>query len=106
MIGDKADLELARRRADIARRRLLATLGELRERLHPRALAGEAWDRVRDRGEDMAAEVIQGVKEKPGRTAAIAGALALFLARKPIAEGVRSLLAHGDDERGGGSAGT
>jgi hypothetical protein len=104
MIGDEADLELARRRAYLARRHLLRTLTEIRDRLHPRALAGEAWEKVRDRGEEMAAGAVRSVKEKPGRAAAIAGAVALFLARKPIADGVKALLARGDADDGGGEA--
>lgn len=103
MIGDEADLELARRRAYLARRHLTRTLTEIRDRLHPRVLAGEAWEKVRDRGEEMAAQAVRGVKEKPGRAAAVAGALALFLARKPIAKGVKSLLARGDDEETDGA---
>lgn len=104
MIGDEADLELARRRAYLARRHLLRTLTEIRDRLHPRALAGEAWEKVRDRGEEMAAGAVRSVKEKPARAAAIAGAVALFLARKPIADSVKALLVRGDADDEGGEA--
>lgn len=98
MIGDKADLANARAQADLARGRLVATLGELQQRLHPRALMKEAWEELRERGTEMADDAIRSAKEKPGRTAAIAGAVALFLARKPIAHGVMSLLDRRHDE--------
>lgn len=92
MIGDEADLALARLRAQLARQRLLGTLGEIRDRLHPRTIAHDVWDTVRERGGDIAADVVDGVREKPGRAAAIAGLVALLMARKPIVSGVKSLL--------------
>ncbi len=98
MIGDKTDLANARARADLARARVARTLGEIQTRLHPRALMKEAWEEVREQGGELAAKAMRDVQEKPGRTAAIAGAVALFLAREPIMRGVKHLLAHSDAE--------
>ena len=98
MIGDKTDLANARARADAARTRLAGTLGRIQARLHPRALMKEAWEEVREQGGELAAKAMRDVQEKPGRTAAIAGAVALFLAREPIARGVKHLLGGADDD--------
>lgn len=98
MIGDEADIELARLRAQLARQRLLGTLGQIRGRLQPSALAADAWETIRDRGGDALVDVAESVKAKPGRAVAIAGLVALFLARRPIADGVRSLLQGHQDE--------
>ncbi len=103
MIGDEADLALARLRAELARKRLLGTLGDIRDRLNPRTLAEEAWESVRERGGEAAAEMVRTVREKPGRSAAIAGAIALFMARRPIARGVMSLLNRGNEDETDGA---
>lgn len=102
MIGDEADLALARLRAQLARQRMLGTMSEIRDRLHPGTLVGEVLETVRERGEEIAADMVEGVKERPGRAAMFAGLAALFLARKPIASGVKSLLlgAKGDETDG------
>ncbi|MDX3885444.1 MAG: DUF3618 domain-containing protein [Sphingomonas sp.] len=97
MIGDEADIANARARAAAARARLGGTLGEIQARLNPKALAREAWDELREHGEELAAEALAAAKEKPARTAAIAGGVALFLARKPIVRGIMHLLAKRDE---------
>lgn len=98
MIGDSSDVAIARARAELARRKFAATLGEIQERLNPRVLIRDAWDEVRDQGGDLAAGAIKSVKDRPGRAAAIGGALALLLARKPIANAIGGLLLPNDDE--------
>lgn len=98
MIGDEADLGVARARADIARKKLAITLSEIQERLNPRVLIRDAWDEVRTHGGEVAQDAIKSVKERPGRAAAIGGALALLLARKPIANAIGGLLLPSDKD--------
>jgi ElaB/YqjD/DUF883 family membrane-anchored ribosome-binding protein len=77
-------IEQARRHAEWARGRLDSTLGALQQRLHPKTLATEAWDGVRERGNDLADGALQAVRERPAAVSAAVGAFALFLARRPI----------------------
>ena len=98
MSGDPADIAIARAKADAARARLMGTLGAIQSRLAPRNLAEDAWEKVRDRGGELAGKALQGAKQRPVRTAAIIGAIALFFARKPIIHGVAKLLNGEEDE--------
>ncbi|WP_380879160.1 hypothetical protein ACFB49_20700 [Sphingomonas sp. DBB INV C78] len=98
MSADPAEIAIARANADAARARLMGTLGQIQSRLAPRNLAEDAWEKVRDHGGELAGKALQGAKEKPVRTAAIIGAVALFFARKPIIRGVTNLLNGDGDE--------
>ena len=92
-----ADLVLARREAEAARRRLTATVGELQQRLKPATLATNAWEGVKDKSGELADDAVQAVKSRPVAVSAVLAAVTLFLARAPIKSAVSSLFS-GDDE--------
>lgn len=91
-----AQITRARGEAEAARRRLLATVGELQERLKPGNLAGRAWEGVKDKGGELADGAVTGLKARPLAVSAAVGAVALYLARGPISTAVARLI--DDDE--------
>lgn len=93
-------VEQAKRNSVTARARLDGTLGALQHRLRPGNLAGEAWDRVKDKSADLADGALQAVKKRPGAVSAVVGALALFLAREPLKRGLSRLISGDEDEEG------
>ena len=96
-----AGIEQAKREAALARQRLERTLAELRERLQPGNLAGEAWDGVKDKGADLAEGALEAVKSRPKAVSLALGALAVFLARRPLKRAVSRLIsgeAEGNNE--------
>jgi len=92
------ELILARREAEQARKRLMATLAELHQRLKPAALASNAWEGVKDKGGELADDAVQAVKGRPVAVSAALAAFTLFLARAPIKSAVGRLFAGDEDE--------
>lgn len=88
----------ARRQADAARQRLLATASELQERLRPGTIASNAWEGVKDRSGELADGAVEAVKERPVAAASVLAAFTLFLARRPIRSAVSRLFAKEPDE--------
>ncbi|MEG3086508.1 DUF3618 domain-containing protein [Sphingomonas sp. PB4P5] len=76
----------AEAQAVIARARLGATLSTLQSRLAPKALAQEAAQGLLDKGQAVATSGVEVVRRNPLTVAGALGAVALFLARKPIAK--------------------
>lgn len=91
-----AQLERAKVEAELAKKRLSSTVGELQTRLKPANLASEAWSGVRDKGEDFADSTMQTVRERPAAASGIAAAIVLFLARGPLWRGAKRLFS-GED---------
>lgn len=81
-------IEAAKREAGEARRRLDSTMAELQQRLHPKSLASEAWDGVKDKSSDLADSALDTVKRRPGAVSVAVGAVVLFLARDPLKRAV------------------
>ena len=71
-----------------AREALIDTARELQQRLQPKTLAREAWESAKNKGADMAEEAVDAVKRRPVATGGIIAAIAMFLAREPIKDGV------------------
>ena len=92
------ELTRAKQEAETARRRLLATVGELQERLSPAKIANNAWEGVKDRSGEIAEDAVQAVKARPVAVSAALGAFTLFLARSPIRSGISRLFARKADE--------
>jgi hypothetical protein len=93
-----ADLVLARREAEAARRRLTATVTELQQRLKPATLATNAWEGVKDKSGELADDAVRAVKARPVAVSAVLAAVTLFLARAPIKSAVAGLLSGEDEE--------
>ena len=79
-----ADITRAKREAELSRRQLMATVGELQDRLKPASIATNAWEGVKDRSTELADDAVQAVKARPMAASAALGAVTLFLARSPI----------------------
>jgi|GEM_PF-1258845 len=83
-----AAIEGAKREAEAARRRLDSTLAALQQRLHPKSLATEAWDGVKEKSSDLAEDALGAVRQRPGTVSVALGAAVLFLARNPLRRAV------------------
>lgn len=92
-----AAVEAAKREAEAARRRLDATLVALQQRLHPKALATEAWDEVKEKSSDLAEGALGAVKQRPGAVSLALGAAVLFLARDPLRRAVGRAFSRRDE---------
>ena len=94
-----AAVETAKREAEAARRRLDSTLVALQQRLHPKSLATEAWDGVKEKSGDLAEGALGAVKQRPGAVSLAVGAAVLFLARDPLRRAVgRAFSRRGDED--------
>lgn len=74
-----AQIEVERRRAV-----LMETVRELQQRLQPRSLASEAWEKAKEKGADLAEEAVDAVKARPVAVGGAIAALTMFLARESI----------------------
>jgi len=71
-----------------AREALIDTARELQQRLQPKTLVREAWESAKNKGADIAEDAVDAVKRRPVATGGIIAAIAMFLAREPIKDGV------------------
>ena len=90
-------VEQAKRNAVTARGRLDSSLVAVQQRLRPGNLAGEAWDRVKDKSADLADGALTAVRKRPAAVSMAIGALALFLARAPLKRAVTRLFTDEED---------
>jgi ElaB/YqjD/DUF883 family membrane-anchored ribosome-binding protein len=93
-------IEAAKREAEAARRRLDSTLVALQQRLHPKSLATEAWDGVKEKSNDLAEGALDAVKQRPGAVSLAVGAAVLFLARKPLGRGLSKAFSKAEEDDG------
>jgi hypothetical protein len=82
-----SDIEQAKRNTAVARARVQTTAGALKQRLNPKALAADAAQTVRSK----TGAVGDKASKRPAATAAVAGAAALFLFRKPVGKVLRRM---------------
>ena len=73
-------------RIDVERTRaaLLDTARELQQRLQPKTLANEAWEKAKNKGADLAEDAVDAVRKRPVAVGGVVAALTMFLAREPI----------------------
>ena len=69
-----------------ARERLLATLGEIQQRLRPSTLAQDAMQSAAHGVATVARKSADAVRKRPIALAAVAGAIGLFMARGAIGD--------------------
>lgn len=74
----------ARAEAELARRRMDASIAATKEALKPQTIANNAWESVRDIGGGIAGEVVDTVKSKPITASSIGAAVTVALARRPL----------------------
>jgi ElaB/YqjD/DUF883 family membrane-anchored ribosome-binding protein len=93
-----AAIEAAKREAEAARRRMDSTLAALQQRLHPKSLATEAWDGVKEKSSDLAEGALDAVKQRPAAVSLAIGAAVLFFARRPLTRAVGRALSRGQED--------
>jgi hypothetical protein len=67
-----------------SRAALLDTARELQQRLQPKTLANEAWEKAKNKGADLAEDAVDAVRKRPVAVGGVIAALTMFLAREPI----------------------
>jgi hypothetical protein len=95
-----AEIEQAQRAARLAHARFEETLATTQDRLRPSNLANEAWDGVKEKSASVAEGAVDKVRQRPGMVSLALGAIALFLARRPLKRAAGKLISGGDDEAG------
>lgn len=92
------DLRAKETNANAARERFMSTLHELQHRLHPKTIANDVKETVKEkasgvaeRGRDAAKQGVASAQAKPASAAAIAVPILLFVLRKPIMRGLKAL---------------
>ena len=85
--------KIAAARIEVARTRaaLLETAKEIQQRLQPRTLASEAWQKAKVKGADLAEDAVDAVKKRPVAVGGVVAALTMFLAREPIKDAVSNI---------------
>ena len=78
--------KIAAARIEVARTRaaMLETSRELQARLQPKTLAGEAWEKAKDKGADLAEGAVDAVAKRPLAVGGVVAAIAMYLAREPL----------------------
>lgn len=78
--------KIAAARIDVARTRasLLETARELQARLQPKTIAGEVWEKAKDKGADIAEGAVDAVAKRPLAVGSVVAAIAMYLAREPL----------------------
>jgi Protein of unknown function (DUF3618) len=77
---------IAAARIEVARTRaaMLETARELQTRLQPKTLAGEAWEKAKGKGADLAEGAVDAVAKRPLAVGGVVAAIAMYLAREPL----------------------
>jgi len=81
---DPPKVAAARIEVERTRAALLDTARELQQRLQPKSLASEAWDKAKIKGADLAEDAVDAVKKRPVAVGGVVAALTMFLAREPL----------------------
>ena len=78
--------KIAAARIEVEKRKaaLLETVRELQQRLQPKALASDAWEKAKNKGADLAEDAVDAVAKRPVAIGSVVAALAMFLARDPL----------------------
>jgi hypothetical protein len=97
------NVEAAKRDAVKARARLDSTVVALQQRLHPKSLATEAWDGVKEKSSDLADGALGAVRQRPAAAGIALGAIALFLARAPLRRAAGRLFSGDGEEEDDGA---
>lgn len=82
--------QIVKAKAEVERTRtaLIDTARELQQRLQPKTLVRDAWEGAKVKGADLAEDAVDAVKRRPVATGGVVAAIAMFLARQPIKDGV------------------
>lgn len=92
----KVELHRAQAQAMAARERFMGTLHELQHRLSPKTIAHDVKEKAKEKADGAVTAAkgqVANARENPGKAAAVAVPVALFLFRKPIWRGLKALFA-------------
>jgi Protein of unknown function (DUF3618) len=81
---DTPKIAAAKIEVERTRGALLDTARELQQRLQPKTLASEAWEKAKNKGADLAEDAVDAVAKRPVAVGGVVAALAMFLAREPL----------------------
>ena len=79
-------IEAARIEVERSRAQMLDTARVLQHRLEPGKLTRDAWQSAKEKGADLAEDVVDAVRKRPYAAGGAVAAIALFIAREPIME--------------------
>ena len=87
------DLKIAAAEAEVEERRsaLLDTIDDLTDMFEPRKIVHEVWEGAKIKGADIAEDAVDAVKRRPVAASGAIAAIAMFLAREPIKDGIVSI---------------
>ena len=88
---DTPKVAAARIEVERTRAALLDTTKDLQQRLQPKTLASEAWEKAKNKGADLAEDAVDAVKKRPVAVGGLVAALTMFLAREPIKDAVGNI---------------
>jgi hypothetical protein len=97
----KVDLRAKEAEANAARDRFMATLHELQHRLHPKTIANDVKEKAKEKADGAVTAARDGVQQAathPSTVAAITVPIAVYLFRKPIMRGLKSLFGKAPEE--------
>lgn len=83
-MSDSPKISAARIEVEKTKAAMLDTARELQQRLQPKTLAGEAWEKAKNKGADLAEDAVDAVAKRPVAVGSVVAALAMFLARDPL----------------------
>lgn len=83
-MSKQTDYRAATAHAEAAKARFMATLGEARQRIAPARLKSDARQKAAGLAIDAGQAARAGIRQRPVAIGAAAGALLLWLARRPI----------------------
>jgi hypothetical protein len=81
---DETKIAAARIEVERTKAAMLDTAKELQQRLQPKTLANEAWEKAKNKGADLAEDAVDAVAKRPVAVGSVVAALAMFLAREPL----------------------
>jgi len=96
---DGPEVAAARISVERSRARLMATAHELQDRLSPKRLTRHALQGAKEKGADLAEDAVDAVRSRPLATTGVIAAIAMFLAREPLADLAGKLVDGVSDKR-------
>ena len=66
-MSESPKIAAARIEVEKTRAALLDTAKELQQRLQPKTLVSEAWEKAKDKGADLAEDAVDAVAKRPAR---------------------------------------
>lgn len=97
MTDNPDSVAIAKIKAERARARLNETVSELHERLKPDVLVREGVDRLRVRSSELADEVMDVARARPGLIGGVGGSMLLLWLRRPLGRLGRRLFFSSDE---------